>query len=98
MEFVVMHCVRRGCQVAMKLDAERNIVSQWIVPDAALKLLDPVLVSSDNRFVDNSQIPGPQRGRAVRPLLALCGSLPTQFGGYALPNVYHWRRTRCRKY
>ena len=34
-EFVLMHCVRCGSEVAMKLDAERNIVEQWILPDAA---------------------------------------------------------------
>jgi hypothetical protein len=34
-EFVIMHCARCDCQVAMKLDAERNVTAQWIVPDAA---------------------------------------------------------------
>jgi hypothetical protein len=34
-EFVIMHCARCGSQVAMKLDAERNVTDQWIVPDAA---------------------------------------------------------------
>jgi hypothetical protein len=34
-EFVLMHCARCGSEVAMKLDAERNIVEQWILPDAA---------------------------------------------------------------
>jgi hypothetical protein len=34
-EFVLMHCARCGSEVAMKLDAERNIVAQWILPDAA---------------------------------------------------------------
>jgi hypothetical protein len=34
-KFVVMHCARCGSQVAMKLDAERNVTDQWIVPHAA---------------------------------------------------------------
>jgi len=34
-EFIIMHCARCGSQVAMKLDAERNVTDQWIVPDAA---------------------------------------------------------------
>jgi hypothetical protein len=34
-EFVLMHCARCGSEVAMKLDAERNIAEQWILPDAA---------------------------------------------------------------
>jgi hypothetical protein len=34
-EYVLMHCARCNCEVAMKLDAERNIVEQWILADAA---------------------------------------------------------------
>jgi hypothetical protein len=34
-EYVLLHCARCGGEVAMKLDAERNITEQWILPDAA---------------------------------------------------------------
>lgn len=34
-EYVLLHCARCGSQVAMKLDADRNVTAQWIVPDAA---------------------------------------------------------------
>jgi hypothetical protein len=34
-EFVLMHCIRYRCRIAMKLDTERNITAQWILPDAA---------------------------------------------------------------
>jgi hypothetical protein len=34
-EYVLLHCARCNCEVAMKLDTERNIVEQWILPDAA---------------------------------------------------------------
>jgi hypothetical protein len=33
--YVLLHCARCGFEVAMKLDAERDVVSQWILPDAA---------------------------------------------------------------
>jgi hypothetical protein len=34
-EYVLLHCARCGSEVALKLDAERNILEQWILPDAA---------------------------------------------------------------
>jgi hypothetical protein len=34
-EYVLMHCARCNCDVVMKLDEERNIVEQWIMPVAA---------------------------------------------------------------
>jgi hypothetical protein len=29
-EYVFIHCIRCGCDVAMKLDSQRNVVEQWI--------------------------------------------------------------------
>jgi hypothetical protein len=34
-EFVFMRCARCASDVAMKLDKDRNIVEQWILPNAA---------------------------------------------------------------
>jgi hypothetical protein len=31
-EFILLHCVRCRSKVAMRLDAEQNVVAQWILP------------------------------------------------------------------
>jgi hypothetical protein len=58
-EFVIMHCARCGSQVAMKLDAERNVTDQWILPMRPEHRLQVANTNMPVEFVSCAFVPAP---------------------------------------